>query len=677
MGVTTPVRKRIRQATSREQYPELSDREREMLEAVASGVVDKHDRSVFDGLTPHEKDLVFKWLLDVLDGADRSTIEDFVWEYDFETKPVDVRTFIEDENYFGSVAGEIDEKWKRDIETIFAPGSQIFEWILGGAIGVGKSSLACIALSYLIYKMSCLKNPARYYGLLSEAETIAFSVYAPTRSLAERVAFSKLRNYIDGSPYFRTRFKRNQQLNTTLDWTRTGKKLKVHSGSQDIHALGEDLLGSIVDEANFMHDTGKSATDSQGQAKGLYNNIRERIESRFMTQGRRIPGLLMLVSSKKSQTSFTEERKEHYDPKTMLISEYARWDIHDFSKSKTFRVEVGDRTRKSRILKQNEKAVEGAHVVDVPEDFRPNFQQDTEQALRDIAGVATHGVSSLIKDRQSVFDAVSDRLTNPFTADHITLSLEDDTGLEDYLDLNAVCRIKNSRWVPRYHPNAPRFIHADLSYSGDCLGFAMGHVGSYRRIEKPREDGTSSYEQTPVIWIDLMIRVWPPEGDSEIDLSKIHQFINYLRRIFSIDKVTCDSFQSRYLLQLLKKQRVNADFLSMDTNHDPYVDLRNAHVQRHIVMPRYEPYIEEVLDLEHDLDKRKVDHPEKASVGGPGRKDVADAVCGVVYNCLEAEQASEPIVESDSTGTEPTQEQGAESRFRDFARARKGTRKAK
>ena len=44
--------------------------------------------------------------------------------------------------------------------------------IFGGSIGTGKSSIACIGISYVIYKLLCLKDPAEYYEVMKGLEFI-------------------------------------------------------------------------------------------------------------------------------------------------------------------------------------------------------------------------------------------------------------------------------------------------------------------------------------------------------------------------------------------------------------------------------------------------------------------------------------------------------------------------
>ena len=49
---------------------------------------------------------------------------------------------------------------------------------------------------------------------------------------------------------------------------------------------------------------------------------------------------------------------------------------------------------------------------------------------------------------------------------------------------------------------------------------------------------------------------------------------------------------------------------------------------------RYEPLLAELFDLERDVDARKVNHPSIGSDGGPGSKDVADALAGAMFSCI-------------------------------------------
>jgi hypothetical protein len=507
-----------------------------------------------------------------------------------------------------------------------------------------NTTVGDIALAKKLCDLSCLRDPSRYYGLLPN-EKIVFGIYSKTLTQAADAGFYKLRGYLDVSPYFREHFPRDPKIDTRIDFEPlTGKKIQVAQGSRSGHALGLDLFAFLMDEANFMDEKeDKQSGKTIGQAYELYNATYTRLQSRFGRKGGSLPGMVLLVSSRNAQTSFLEEHTksvlsgEH--AQHTFVSDYAVWEIHDTKYTfPGFTVEVGDRLAKSRILKEGEKPRSGARVVELPLELRRPADLDLDQTLRDMAGIATFGTSPLIRDRASIFEAVHPKMAHPFTRQEIICDIADSTLIEEHYLLRNVTRVVESRNVPRLNPKCPRFIHVDIGLTNDSLGFAMGHVAGTVKTERVNAEGTVSTEVNPYIIIDLMLRVSSPAG-GEVDLSKVRAFILYLRRLFPIAKVTFDQFQSSDSIQILKKQRLDAGHQSVDKRDDAYLSLRSAFFDRRIATYRYDPFIDEVLDLERDVKKRKVDHPKKASKGGRGSKDVSDAVAGVIWLCMNDDRA--------------------------------------
>lgn len=646
------------------------------------------DRDLFDSLTPHERDTVLEWLSDALvDGVAENALHDLLWEIDFKHKPVGIETFLTDNHYFGKSCSELHEKWMRDLCTVFAVNSPIQEWIATGSIGTGKTTTACAGLGYKTYYLSCLKDPAKYYGLLPESE-MYIGIYSITKRQVHDAGYAKLKTWIDSSMYFREQFMRDQSLKTRLVWPQS--KLSIVTGSTEIHALGTDLFSFMMDEANFMRAKEEEGGDGQmtGQAYDIYNTTSSRLASRFVRPGGTLPGITILLSSRNAESDFLEERiKKVRDLPTTYISDYALWETKPKSDYATiwdrepprgtppkFRVFVGDRKARSRILTPEEEPREGSRVVWIPGEVRAKFEEDIDQALRDIAGIATFNLSPLVSDRESIFDAVRTNLSHPFKEEVITLGTEEDNFLEDSFKVQQVCRVEDSRWVPRLNAGCPRFIHGDLALSNDAIGLAMCHMSGFKRVEKSYPDGTRANIENPFILFDFMLRIVAPPGQ-QMDLSKVRGFIIYLRKFFNIEQVTFDQFQSADMLQILHKQGMIATKLSVDTSELPYLALRNAHFERRIAMYNYEPYIEEVLDLQRDLKKRKIDHPQKDRRGGKGRKDVADAACGAAWMCMQSETAlksapavgnedeifSKRIVDPRNQGQLPLGQRGEES----------------
>jgi hypothetical protein len=77
---------------------------------------------------------------------------------------------------------------------------------------------------------------------------------------------------------------------------------------------------------------------------------------------------------------------------------------------------------------------------------------------------------------------------------------------------------------------------------------------------------------------------------------------------------------------------------------EPYNVLKTALYENRILMYDYEPLKSELIALQKDLIKMKVDHPPR------GRKDVADAVAGCLFALSQNTSADPlPIIKTNTT----------------------------
>jgi len=627
----------------------LSEEANRLFDRIAEEMI-HGDRELFDTLSTHEKKTVIDWLSDAIVTGPANAVHDLFWEVDYVRKPVGIDEFLENDEYMGRVCSDLHPRWREDMRIVLGPGSKVAEWIMTGGIGIGKTTIAMSAIAYKIYCLSCLKSPARYYGLLHDS-LIVFGIYSITKRQVADAGYFKLRGFIDTCPYFRLHYPRSRKIDSKVVFPE--KNVNVIPGSQELHALGLDLFSFAMDEVNFMRvKNDKEGGKATGQAYDLYNAVHARILSRFMRPGGTIPGLMLLMSSRNAQTSFLEEHlKKVKGSASSYVSDYPLWECkpkHRFQLPK-FNVEVGDRIARSRILGEGDNPRKGARVVTVPGEFKQTFLEDIDQALRDIAGVATFNVSPLIRDRQSIFDASRAEMQHPFTKPVVTLDVLDDTLLDEYFMTKLVCKVESSIYKPRLNPGCPRFMHIDIGLRGDCAGIAMSHISGMKVNQRVNPDGTLSTVRNPFAVVDFMLRIVPPPG-SEIDLSKLRAFVLFIKRLYPLVQVTFDGFQSADSVQILKKQEIDACLLSVDRTDVPYLSLRSAFFDRRIACYEYTPFIDEMLDLERDATSGKVDHPARATNGGKGSKDVADAVCGSVYMALTDERSKSqtlPVIGED------------------------------
>lgn len=560
---------------------------------------------------------------------------------DYREQPVDIDTFIEDPRYVGThtKSGEsIYPKWREVLREIHNSPTYIREVIFTGSIGTGKTSIAVLSMVYDTYRLSCLKDPQAFYGLVRRS-MIALGLYNVFKYKVGTTSFPIFKEYVDASPYFREHFERDPNRETSLKFP---QNVIVISGSSEIHALGDNLYSVLIDEANFMRGGTKNSGETIDQATALYQSTLRRMESRFAQ-----PGRLYLVSSKKHQSSYTTQHiREVRSRSDVYVADYPFWEVKPKSfyygwDDRRFKVLVGNSMTQSRILGSEESVPVGMTVIDVPEKHKDAFEMDVESALRDIAGVETYGTMPLIANRDRVSSAFDKDRKHPFTTTTLKLGIDMEETIEDFLKHSDILNVKDSRYRPKLNPEAPRFIHVDLAMTGDCAGFAMGHISGKREVKRLREDGSAYIASAPIITIDLMLQIKAPTG-SEIDISKIRAFPVALSQYgFSIHRISFDGWQSGEPTQILKKEGYDAVLLSVDRTDEAYTYVRQAHVEDRIRLYFYQPYLDELVNLIWYRDKKKVDHPDKMTTASGaiarGSKDVTDSVAGVVYHCMYAD----------------------------------------
>lgn len=528
---------------------------------------------------------------------------------DFEERPATVSEFLGPE--YLNIEGRVRKRILDELMVIL--GDDVDPWriaryseaLVTGGIGIGKTTVASIVLPYLVHWVLCLKDPQGYYGLLPGSR-IAFMQMSTSEKQALEVVFGDIKARIQHCRWFQDRYPADPSFKNQL---RFPKDVWIIPGdSAETTFEGYNILGGILDEGDSH-----KVTKTRDYAEQGYTTISSRITSRFQDRG-----FLLVIGQQKSASGFMARKYQEFSERQDAYAvRLAIWDSMgaDFYKEKCGGKTFSYDTLRKIILPPGVSRVLGdPRVIEIPDLYRRQFEQNPEKALRDLAGIPP-------------------KVGNPF------ISL---------VDRIYGCR---DRWIVRHGEESPvgpdgriaswfkardslkRVAHLDIAYAaeGDALGFAMGHVE-----ELVVMDG----ETKPYIIIDLLLRLKAPAG-GEIFLGDVRQIIYNLRdeRRFKLDKVTCDGFQSTDTMQQLQRRRFDVEYLSCDRSILPYSDLRDAIYEGRLEFPPYytnvirneqnervEILVEELSEL---VDNGvKVEHPET------GSKDVADAVAGVVCTLM-------------------------------------------
>jgi hypothetical protein len=166
-----------------------------------------------------------------------------------------------------------------------------------------------------------------------------------------------------------------------------------------------------------------------------------------------------------------------------------------------------------------------------------------------------------------------------------------------------------------------RYIHIDLGLKRDRSALCMSHCAGFKELKT-----SMGVEVLPVVNVDL-IHSWEASPGAEINFASVRQMIVELCRKFDVAQVTFDRWQSIEMIQSLRSMGINADFHSVKKTD--YDTLTSAIYDTRIRGYWNELLVEEELLKLRLYSNNKIDHPNA------GSKDLADALAGSVFNCIQ------------------------------------------
>lgn len=537
----------------------------------------------------------------------------------FDEKPASIREFL------GKGYLEIEDKVRPGLRTaledIFGAEVQgerialVEEAMVTGAIGIGKTTFASIALPYMAHWVLCLRDPQAFFDLLPGSR-IAFMQMSTSEKQALEVVFGDIFARIKHSPWFINNYPHDDKFTKQI---RFPKEIWILPGdSAETTFEGYNILAGILDEM----DSHKITRDKDYADVG-FDTIQSRIASRFIDEDGSVDnaghkGLIICIGQMKKGNGFAARKYEQMkkNPKAhvtrMTIWESLGWER--FLKPDGTRNSFWYDTKRKQVLPTLAvEFVKNENLIEIPKAYLAQFTNNPEKALRDLAGIPPATSDAFISLVHKI-EAARER----WIEHH---------GDESPVGTNP-SRPEFAEWFKGNGDPRRRHVHIDLATSdqGDALGMAMGHISELVEVDD---------ETKPYVTIDCLIRIKAPSG-GEIMLSDVRKIVYALKYDlgFRVVSVSMDGFQSTDTMQQLRKKRFRVDYLSVDKSTLPYEDLREAIYEDRIEFPPYVTYlkrgdtdlvdiaVQELMTLQ-DTGK-KIDHP------AGGSKDVADAMAGVM-----------------------------------------------
>ncbi len=590
-------------------------------------------------LTPQEREIALKALSEISKGKNK-ILEDLKYA-DYEEIPVDIETFVDDNNYLGNAWHDNEGKtklypyWRQELHKIFPNNldTAYNNAIFSGSRGRGKSEIAVLVASYLLYRVLCLKDPIGFFRL-KPTEKIVFAFMNIKLALAEEIGISKFQNTLQSSPWFLS----HGELEGRAKKVWVPKKyngqevIDIKIGSQADDLIGLPIYFAFFDEISFIRN--QDIDKQKAKANDMIDTAIGGMKTRFVYQGKN-PTLLLLASSKRSEKSFLEEhmkKKLKSEKQNVYISDGPVWETKPegtYTKP-PFYVALGNKFLQSLVIPDNEDPHsyinKGYKIIKVPGDFKVDFIDDIDRALCDFAGISSNEISKYISGA-AWRDTQNSNIRNPFESDILEIgnASDDDRQYSDYFHIE---------YVDKNLMNRPLYIHMDMSVSGDMTGIAGVWIKS-----KYVHSGERKNSDELNFRLAFSVSIRAPKG-YQISFDKNRKFIYWLKsKGFNIKGVSTDTFQSVDTGQSLTAKGYKYKVISVDRvdpqSHIclPYQYFRSCIYEKRIETYESETLTSEIIDLERNFNTGKIDHPDG------GRKDVADAVCGATFNASQdAEQ---------------------------------------
>jgi len=573
------------------------------------------------------------------------TYLDHLYEMDYRERPVCIDEFLSSPQFLGNLTDQgkaVRTVWKEELSRIMQDDKK-WQVVLTGGIGTGKSRAAIWGVAYVIYRVQCLKAPWKFFGGKAEGGRMTVAFFNLVKSQSQSKGYRILMTHLTQSPWFLKQGTMGGSAEFPVLHLPLFEFKLASPYSHGFGIQGDDIIVGILDELD-------APDESIGQKKKVidaYEAAANRFKTRFVFDEQSI-GRLFLVASKQEQVSFLNSFvSERKNDTSVRIIDIPLWKALPRSHycGKTFNVSLGDVYDVSRIL-ETEEDVQLAlkankTVVPVPIEHHEEFVRNISKALRDIAGISVTELrkSKLFAAEKVISQCYDPNRKNPVEKQTIELGLTDDINLAHYINFEAI----------RLAPNIPRCIHWDISLSGDSSGLAMSGISGWRKIYKEDDAGSPVTFKKAVVETDFCMRFRARPGD-QIPFNKIRRLIIDLKKTFgfNIVMVTADlNLLSADSRQTLTLAGIANDHLSMDTKPELYRAFRDNVCDGCWVSPLIPILHFELVNLEDDPIKNRIDHPAKVTQilvlpdGSPeekvlpGSKDCADAVSGSVMKALE------------------------------------------
>jgi hypothetical protein len=422
--------------------------------------------------------------------------DDFLGALDdspFEEDPVDLDTFLHDSNYLdqpqlSQIQRDLVEAMSQiykeeDLIRIMGDkeGREHYKKYTKGEVilqlgkGSGKDHTSTIGCAYLVYKLLCLKDPARYFGK-PPGDAIDIINVAINAQQAKNVFFKGFKGKVARSPWFAGKY------DAKADNIEFDKAITVYSGHSERESHeGLNLILAILDEISGFAMDNASGNENAKTGEAIYKAFRASVDSRFPDYGK-----VVLLSFPRYPGDFISK---HYDK--VVAEKDVEIKKHSFIINPDLPADLPENQFTIEWEEDHIKSYRtpGVFAIKRPtweanptrsiQDFERSFVDDYSDAMQRFACMPSYITDAFFKQKEKLEQAMC--LHNP---------------------IDSFKRIEPA-WQPK--EDTVYFLHADLAQKHDKCAVAISHVDKWVEV-RTFNDHTQIH---PLVIVDAIVW-WEP-----------------------------------------------------------------------------------------------------------------------------------------------------------------------
>lgn len=486
--------------------------------------------------------------------------------------PVDMKTFIHDPYFLGTIYSEIIFPiWEETLCEIYpAPFCKKYnEALLSCATRSGKSTTIIISALYEMYLLLCMVSPSRTLGLKNSAN-MTFVFLSKDNPTACSQLGEDMHKGLTLSPYF------HDVITNNLSFSNLDKKgvqvtdnILLKAGSTVNVITGTDLIFGCLDEAN-MPSPKIAAEQLVDVRTKLYTAMVDRRNSTY-TNAPGLTGMIWLTSSPMDEGDVIGERIDYVRTNgvenVFVMDNIPRWVARSEEMNDTFEFFLGSEIQDPCIIEESDvdrDILDPERIINIPRktDYLAQFRGQPRLAIQEIAGRRTLAENAFFPS-VAAFQDVFNKPNDIFMQDDLRINLDSSMTVEDFL-------YDKDYFKHPHKPECYRYIHLDMAEKKDRFGLASVYCDTVKFTSEEGEE-----VRLRKYYIDFCLGI-SSSGGKAVDLLKILEFVYGLKKQgYPVKMVTTDSHQGELARQMLRRHGVVTDYQSVEKTKDAYYFLKN------------------------------------------------------------------------------------------------------